>query len=156
MGLTVSNTTVTALGQRFVTKADTASGTSLGSATVSSDSGSANTYGSWAQIIASTAAESYITELGITLPASNTPIASDGPMTLQLGTGAAASEVVKYERLIPFAAYTAGTVYLIKLDAPFRVTASKRVAARLKGARTATVDVVVAVYGLPITQTEGN
>jgi hypothetical protein len=94
MGLTVSNTTVTALGQRFVTKADTASSKSLGSATVPSDSGVAGTLGTWTEIITSTAAESYITAVGIVLTSGIN--ATDFPVFIELGTGAAASEVVKW------------------------------------------------------------
>jgi hypothetical protein len=152
-----STTVNVAANKILVTKADTASSTSLGSATVSSDAGVVDTYGTWTQIIASTAAESYITALGITIPSSSTPTVSDGPLAIQLGIGAAASEVAKFEQLVPITTYTAKYCYIVKLDIPFRVTASKRIAARLKQAGSTTVtNLTVAVHGLPISQTEGN
>lgn len=153
-GLTVSNTTVTALGQRFVTKADTASVVSLGSATVTSDSGVAGTLGSWSQIIASTAAESYITAVGIVLTSGIN--AADFPVFIELGTGAAASEVVKWASVAPITGTTATLGVVIPVGPPFRVTASKRVAARLSVNSTGSRNFTVYVYGLPISQTEGN
>jgi hypothetical protein len=72
---------------RVVTKADTASATSLGSSLAVASDGGADTYGSWVQIIASTAAESYITAVGVYVPTA-TFAAGDFPVFLELGTGA--------------------------------------------------------------------
>jgi hypothetical protein len=154
MGLTVSNTTVTALGQRFVTKADTASSKSLGSATVPSDSGVAGTLGTWTEIITSTAAESYITAVGIVLTSGIN--ATDFPVFIELGTGAAASEVVKWASVAPLVGTTATLGCTMLLTPPFRVTASKRVAARVSVNSAGNRNFTVHVYGLPISQTEGN
>lgn len=142
---------------RLVTKADAASTVILGSVDVASDSGSASTYGSWYQVISSTAAESYITELVVGLSiGGSAPASSDAPLTLQLGVGGAGSEVVKYERIPPLTAFTAGGAYLVKLDVPLHISSGKRVAARIKARTSSVVVLTITVCGLPISQTEGN
>jgi hypothetical protein len=150
-----ASTTITVTPVRLVTKADTATGISLGSGTVSSDAGFADTYGSWAQIISSTAAESYITELAVHVDG-GTLASADLPALIELGTGGAGSEVVKMEALCPFTVSANDVGYSIPLRVPFRVTASKRIAARIRTANNATKSITVYVIGLPISQVEGN
>lgn len=139
---------------RNATKADTASSTSLGSATVSADSGVGGSYGSWYQIIASTAVESYITSIAVHYTTAGA--SGDLPVYLQLAMGGAGSEVVKWERIIPFPSSAANLPVIVPLDVPFRVTASKRIAARVQVQSATSRDFSVRVYGLPISQTEGN
>lgn len=148
----------TVVPSKLVTKADAASGTSLGSNTPVADNGSPDAYGSWAQVVASTAAESYITEMAITIPTSSAPALGDSPITLQLGIGGSGSEVVKFERVVPLSATVAARQsFLMRLDIPLHVTASRRIAVRIKAANTSsTVALSVTLYGLPISQVEGN
>lgn len=141
---------------RLVTKLDAAGATTLGSAAVSNDAGVSNTYGSWVQVVASTSAESYVTEFAATIPGVNTPAVTHAPFTIELGLGGAGSEVVKYERIVPLTTFTVGHAYLVRLDFPLHVTAGRRLAARIKSPSSATVDLSVTLYGVPVSQMAGN
>jgi hypothetical protein len=146
---------------RLVTKSDT-SGEVLLSATVSTAS---TTMGSWVQVTASTAAEYYVTHVsavqtGGTL-ASGT--VADLPMLVDLGQGAAASEVVRASLAFSQAFYN-GTANILAhtrtLGAPLRISSGTRLALRAaKSANTAggTMNgVLIHLTCVPVSAVEGN
>lgn len=86
-----------------------------------------NTYGAWVQLIASTAADYYITSL---IFANDNYNANNYGYYIQLGTGAAASEFIIAEVALanPFTSYVGGPV--TPLPSAVRVPTGTRVAAR--------------------------
>jgi len=90
----------------------------------------ANTFGAWAQIDASTSAVSWISHVAITVKASNSAYRD---FVVEIGTGAAGSEVTKLRFSFLGGLYSnAGSMIpaVFALPIPIRVAAGVRIAAR--------------------------
>jgi hypothetical protein len=147
---------------RLVIKQNTV-GQSVLTGTSVSTAASGTGYGSWVQVTASTAAEYYITGVSITPAGSGTTSANtDGPFLVDIGRGAAASEVV--QATVPVgvlatngsAFYWSGTADII---APLRVASGQRLAARvarMSAGTTSAVSFYVALTVVPYLNVEGN
>jgi hypothetical protein len=147
---------------RLVIKQNTV-GQSLLSGTSVSTAASGTGYGSWVQVTASTSAEYYITAVTITPQAGGTTAAiSDGPFVVDIGRGAAASEVVQAQVPVGVltvdgaSAWWSGTT---AIGAPLRVASGQRLAARIARISAGTVSAAsfyVALTVVPYLNVEGN
>lgn len=114
--------------------------------TVTGD-GVAHTKGAWSQIVASTSAD--CTLLDVLVTSDTFASATDTSTLLDIGVGAAASEVVVIPDIpIGYFQATAGVMLLYRF--PVSIAAGSRVAARLQGAQTTkTASVGVRLNRLP-------
>jgi hypothetical protein len=146
---------------RFVMKQNTA-GQSVSTASSVSTAASGTGYGSWVQVTASTSVENYI--VGVCLDLDNVSgDQADGPILVDVGRGAAASEVTLATIPCGVASLTTGTAYQWMgeaiLPAPIRVATSSRIAVRLARFRSGSTSALtgsVGVYFVPYLSVEGN
>lgn len=161
----MSGVTRLGLTPQLVTKANTAGQTVLGGGWWSASTASTGgTYGGWAQVAASLAADSLLVGVHAIGPVSNTSIM--GPIVVDVGVGGSGSEVVIGSAVISGIEpqyVNSGSLQLASAGyVPFsvllRVAAGQRVAVR---AQMATVSgsiqtVNVRVLSVPYANTEGN
>ena len=126
------------------------SGAQIDAATTVTASATTHTKGSWAQVIASTASEA--TALGVNIgnvSATNT----DTGMLLDIGVGAAGSEVVRAENIaVGGAIVTSNGFGALTVFLPMRVASGSRIAVRCQSAgasRTGTVSIAPYLFGAP-------
>lgn len=146
---------------RFVMKQNTA-GQTVATASSVSTPASGTSYGSWVQVTASTSVEYYIVGVAISTSTTRASGDLDGPILVDVGRGAAASEVALATAPCgnPYASGSNyGWVGEAYLPAPIRVASSSRIAvrvARVAAGSTSAQTFTVAVYYVPYLSVEGN
>lgn len=137
---------------RLATKQNAAGAQTVGSVSLSTVAGA---YTAWSQIVASTSTQLYLTVVTVIV---NSTL-SDGaqPYLVQIGRGAAGSEVVLAEVVVAASRSSlAPQVSVIPLAVPLRVASASRLAANVYTPSDSGTAVRVYVTGVPYANVEGN